>query len=217
MHHSTLKTLAGFLAVKEREETREMREWVTQVLWGMMWFNISSWKAPEKGEGPSINCVCAASSCPRVLVLKVFCLLGNHLKACRFIRVMTISANSKEKILMTFCKTLILHHTEPWPFPSPFHPSHSPSSPLLSFFSPLFWSLLLSSLPSLLFLLAAWRLALLKIDWWRAFSRVARRRGKFWQAGVKWKEGLGGHSVERSQWGTACVCAHARVCTGVWG
>lgn len=65
MHHSTLKTLAGFLAVKEREETREMREWVTQVLWGMMWFNISSWKAPEKGEGPSINCVCAASSCPR--------------------------------------------------------------------------------------------------------------------------------------------------------
>ena len=105
---------------------------------------------------------------------------------------------------MTFSKTLMLHRSLTFPSSPLILPTHSLlSSPLLS--SPL--------LP---FLLAAWRLALLKIDWRRAFSRVARRRGKVWQAGVKWKEGLGGHTVERSHWGTDIVHARVCVCVCTW-
>lgn len=126
----------------------------------------------------------------------VFIPLINQLKARRFINART-QINKLKGALNS-----ILQNTDP--------ASHGTST-----FS---FSLLRSrhpplSLPLLWFLLAAWRLALLKIDWRRAFSRVVRRRGKFWQAGVKWKEGLGGHSVERSQWGDSVqmsVCVRLR-------
>lgn len=191
MHHSTLKTLVGFSRLSKRKRGDEgMGNSILNECCGEWWdLILAAEKCREKVKVRApvlLVSLCAV----------VFIPLINQLKARRFINART-QINKLKGALNS-----ILQNTDP--------ASHGTStfsfSLLRSHHPPL-------SLPLLWFLLAAWRLALLKIDWRRAFSRVVRRRGKFWQAGVKWKEGLGGHSVERSQWGDSVqmsVCVRLR-------
>lgn len=81
-----------------------------------MGFNMSGRKAADQGEGPSVDSVATCPCMPVNFFCCLFCfvLAFNKLSESWQIHKYDDCISKVEgKYLMTFCKTQILHHTEP--------------------------------------------------------------------------------------------------------